>query len=115
MRPEEKNLAYLWDMYNETKQITEFTKNVDFPKFVSNKMIRYAVERSLLILGEAANHVSFQFQEEHSEIPWHQIIGQRNVLAHEYGDIKVDRIWITATKNIPKLLTELEKLLEDLD
>ena len=51
-------------------------------------MIRYAVERWFLILGEAANHVSTQFQEKHSEIHWRQIIGQRNVLALEYGDIK---------------------------
>jgi uncharacterized protein with HEPN domain len=83
MKPEEKNLAYIWDMYNETKQIIEFTTGVTYSEFVNNKLIRYAIERSLLILGEAANHVSYQFQEEHSEIPWHQIIGQRNVLAHE--------------------------------
>ncbi|MDP3186780.1 MAG: DUF86 domain-containing protein, partial [Anaerolineales bacterium] len=34
------------------------------------------------------HHVSEKFQDEHPEIPWLQIIGQRNVLAHEYGDIK---------------------------
>lgn len=36
--------------------------------------------------------------EEHPEIPWRQIIGQRNVLAHEYGDINND--WITSTPGI---------------
>jgi uncharacterized protein with HEPN domain len=114
MNPEEKNLAYVWDMYTETKQIIEFTSDVTFTDFVKIKLIRYAIERSLLILGEAANHVTNQFQEEHPEIPWHQIIGQRNVLAHEYGDINVDRIWATITNNIPQLLINLEKLLEKL-
>ena len=61
-----------------------------------------------MIIGEAANHISSEFQEEHSEIAWRQIIGQRNVLAHEYGDIKVERIWAAATINIPALLKVLE-------
>ena len=111
MKPEEKNLAYIWDMITESRQIIDFTKDVKFIDFENNKLIRYAVERSLLILGEAANHVSSQFQEDHPEIPWHQIIGQRNVLAHEYGDIKIERIWITVTQNIPPLIIELEKIL----
>ena len=76
-------------------------------------MIRYAVERSLMIIGEAANHVSEEFQEIHPEIAWRQLVGQRNVLAHEYGEVKVDRIWIAATVNIPALLEGLEPLLPE--
>ena len=111
MRPEERNLAYLWDMREAAAEVAGFVKGVSYAKFVENKMIRYAVERSLMIIGEAANHVSEEFQEAHPEIAWHQIIGQRNVLAHEYGEVKVDRIWIAATVNIPVLLKALEPLL----
>ena len=113
MRPEERNLAYLWDMREEARQIAAFIKGIPYVKFVKNNMIRYAVERSLMIIGEAANYVSDDFQESHPEIAWRQIIGQRNVLAHEYGEIKVDRIWSAATVSVPLLLKELEKLLPD--
>jgi len=65
------------------------------------------------MIGEAAAHVSAEFQELHSEIPWHQIIGQRNVLAHEYREILAERIWLTATKSIPELLNHLEKPLPE--
>jgi len=111
MRPEEKNLAYIWDMREAAREVASFVQGVSYTQFVGNKMIRYAVERSLMIIGEAANHVSEDFQEKHSEIAWHQIIGQRNVLAHEYGEVKVDRIWIAATASIPGLLKALEPLL----
>jgi uncharacterized protein with HEPN domain len=40
--------------------------------FVSNNQLRYAVERQLLVIGEAARHVSDGFQEEHPEVPWMQ-------------------------------------------
>lgn len=111
MHPEEKDLAYIWDMHKESKQISEFLNNITFDDFIKSNLIRYAVERSLLIIGEAANHVSEQFRKEHPEVPWYQIIGQRNVLAHEYGDIKIDRIWSTATVNIPQLTIELNRIL----
>ncbi len=71
------------------------------------------MERLLLIVGEAANHVSKEFQEEHPEIEWAQIIGLRNVLAREYGEVKVDKIYLAATKSIPALLEKISPLLPE--
>ena len=113
MRPEEQNLAYLWDMREAAREITAFVKGIKYAEFIQNRMIRYAVERQLMVIGEAANHVSAKFQDDHPEVPWRQIIGQRNVLVHEYGDIKVDRIWSAATVNIPALSTTLESLIPE--
>ena len=113
MPPEDHDLTYLWDMRKAALEVMEFMKGVPYTKFTENKMVRYAVERSLLVVGEAANHISEKFQEKHPEIAWAQIVGLRNVLAHEYGEIKVDRIWSAATGSVPLLLQELEKLLPD--
>jgi uncharacterized protein with HEPN domain len=66
-----------------------------------------------MVICEAAKHVSEKFQSEHPDIPWRQMVGQRDVLAHEYGDIKVDRIWSTAKINIPALLKVLEPLIPE--
>lgn len=93
-------------------EIGDFVRGVSFAKFEKNHLIRYAVERQLLVIGEAASHVSDGFREKHPEIPWAQIIGQRNILAHEYGEILAERIWLTATKDIPELLQALNRLLD---
>jgi uncharacterized protein with HEPN domain len=113
MQLEERDQAYLWDMLEAAKEITAFLKGIRYDDFVRSKMIRSAVERQLMIGGEAANHVSEEFQEKHPEIPWRQIIGQRNVLAHEYGDIKVERVWAAATINVPALLKALVSLVPE--
>jgi len=113
MQLDERDQAYLWDMLEAAKEITAFLKGIRYDDFVRSKMIRSAVERQLMIVGEAANHVSEEFQEKHPEIPWRQIIGQRNVLAHEYGDIKVERVWAAATINVPALLKALESLVPE--
>jgi uncharacterized protein with HEPN domain len=113
MLPNERDMAYLWDMRKYALEIKEIIKGVPHTKFVENKTIRYAIERLLLIVGEAANHVSRDFQEKHPEIEWAQIIGLRNILAHEYGEVKMDKIFLAATKSIPALLENLESLVQE--
>jgi uncharacterized protein with HEPN domain len=98
-----RDLAYIWDMRTATREIPEFMQGVSQAEFEKNNQLRYAVKRQLMVIGEAARHVLDEYQEEHPEIPWLQIIGQRNVLAHDYGEILVARVWLTATKSLPEL------------
>jgi len=69
-----------------------------------------AVERAIEIIGEAARRVSIVFQDVYANIPWQNIIVQRNVLAHEYGEIKQELIWKVATVRILELIAALEPL-----
>ncbi len=73
-----------------------------------------AGERALEIVGMAASHVSEGFRAEHAEIPWKRMIGQRNVIAHEYGEVRQERIWTVVSKNIPELIKQIEPLLPDI-
>jgi uncharacterized protein with HEPN domain len=109
----ERDLSYLWDMRKYAFEIIEIAGSIPHAKFVENKTVRYAVERLLLIVGEAANHVSQEYQAAHPEIEWAQIIGLRNVLAHEYGEVKMDKIYLAATTRIPELLEKLRPLLAE--
>lgn len=113
MPPNDRDMSYLWDMRKYALEILEIIRDVPHAKFADNKTVRYAVERLLLIVGEAANHVSREFQAEHPEIEWALIIGLRNVLAHEYGEVKTDKIYLAATNRIPELLEELTPLLSE--
>ncbi len=113
MRPEERDRAYLWDMLQAARDVLEFTNNQDLHSFVADRRTRFAVERQLLVIGEAAFHVSETFRKQHPEIPWARIIGQRNVLAHDYGEILVERIWLVSQRNIPSLAKQLSELLPD--
>lgn len=111
MPPENRDLALLWDMRRAARDITEFMQGVTFAEFDSYKMLRYAIERQLVVIGEAANHISETFKQAHPEIPWKGIVGQRNVLAHEYGEILVERIWLAANERVPELIQLLDPLI----
>lgn len=110
---DERELSYLWDMQNAAKEIEAFMRGVKFAKFEKDKVLRFAAERQLLVIGEAANHLSPQFRRKHPEIPWAKFIGMRNILAHEYGEALLNRVWVAATESVPELLKLLKKLIPD--
>jgi len=110
MRPDERDAAYLWDMLDAAQTIREITKHQALDAYLKDRTLQLAVERALEIIGEGARRVSQPLCEAHPEIPWRPIIAQRNVLAHEYGDIRQERIWAVVTRHIPELIERLEPL-----
>ena len=114
MQPEQKDAALLWDIKQAAEDIIDFVKEMDAHQFESNKVVRYAVERQVLVIGEAAKNISDTLKDNHPEIPWSAIVGQRNIIAHEYSDILVERIWLLAVEYIPELLKQIESLIPEL-
>ena len=109
MQPDQRDAAYLWDMLDAARTVEQLISGLDFTQYSNDRRTQLAVERSLEIIGEAARRVSASFRDAHPEIPWRQIIGQRNVLIHEYGEIKQERIWKTVQGNIPQLIELLRR------
>jgi uncharacterized protein with HEPN domain len=67
------------------------------------------VLRRLETLADAASHLSEAAKARHPEIPWQQITDFRNVLAHGYADIRLDRVW----EAIDADLTSLQKVVHE--
>lgn len=115
MPPENRDAAYIWDMVDAARTIQDFTAGVSLADYLRDRKLQLAVERAIEIIGEAARLVSPEFKAQHPNILWRQIVAQRNVLAHDYGEIKQDRIWLVATSRIPDLIAQLQPLLPRLD
>ncbi len=110
MRSEDRDLAYLWDMLDAARTALEFTRGATFRDYDGDRKLQLAVERLVEIIGEAARHVSEPFREGHPDIPWRKIVAQRHVLAHDYGDIQQERLWLLVTEQLPDLIQQLEPL-----
>lgn len=111
MRPEDRDLETVLQIRTSALQIQEYVAGRTYQDYLDSRMLRGAVEREVLIIGEAAGRVSERFTQRHPEIPWRGMIGQRNVLAHAYELIRDEAIWRVATEEIPELLSLLEPLL----
>lgn len=114
MRPDDRDAGYLLDMLQHARGVARAVQGRTFDEYSGDEDLRLAVERRIEIIGEAARSVSPTFQEAHPDIPWPKIVAQRNVLAHEYGEIEDEIIWKVATVSVPELIVLLEPLVPPL-
>ncbi len=110
MRPETKDLSRLWDILNGARNVVEYTTGQTFDQFLADGKTRHAVERNLEIIGEAARCVSETTRERLPEVPWKSMIGLRNVLVHEYGEIRYEILWLIMQEKLRPLILMLEAL-----
>lgn len=57
----------------------------------------------ILQIGELSGHLSDSFKQMHNGVPWKNIKGMRNFIAHKYGDISISTVWEAVSDDVPKL------------
>lgn len=106
----------LWDASEAAKAVRTFAEGVAKEQFFADLLLRSAVERQLEILGEALVRLRRDDLETAGRIPdLRKIIGMRNVIAHEYGDIDYETVWAVVTKYVGPLIADLDGLLAEAD
>lgn len=103
---------FLQDIIEAADAIKGFLVNVPQTVFLQSDLIQSAVLQKLSIIGEASARISAELRNEHSEIPWKQIIGFRNIAVHAYFSINWETVWIAATENAPSLREQIKKILQ---
>lgn len=100
-------------MLEDVDDILIFIKGSDFEKFKSDHLVRKAVCMSLINIGELTKSLSTSYKAEHSQIPWKNISGLRDITAHKYHTLNLDVVWAVATIEIPKLKVFLSSSLQE--
>ena len=115
MQPEDRIPANLWDMRDAARELVAFAAGKTIEDLFSDRMFRMAVERELEIVGEAARRIPTAFCRAHPEILWSDLIGRRNVLAHDYGAVRLDLLWKAIAVDIPAIVEPLDNILVDFE
>ncbi|OIP28955.1 MAG: hypothetical protein COW04_10945 [Deltaproteobacteria bacterium CG12_big_fil_rev_8_21_14_0_65_43_10] len=105
------DMVYIRHILDAASKALLFTKNHNRKELDANEMLSLSLVRLLEIIGEAANVVSADFREKHSQIPWKKMIGLRNRLIHGYFDVNLDIVWDTVEEDLPPLVADLEKII----
>ncbi|MER1940064.1 DUF86 domain-containing protein [Castellaniella sp. FW104-16D08] len=87
-----------------------FVQGSSKEEFLRDKRTQQAVIMSLVIIGEAVTKVMDgypEFVQMHENVPWRNIRGMRNRIAHGYFDISLDIVWETVQTALPELLEQL--------
>ena len=75
------------------------------------KVYQKATSMSLLNIGEHTNALSRKLWSDHKNIQWRKIVDLRNIIAHGYGELRMELVWNLSIKEIPELLKQLEAIL----
>jgi len=104
---------YLQDIWESILAIEEYTDRLSEDAFYSDRQVQDAVIRRLEIIGEAVKNMDEDFRDKYPQIPWKKIAGMRDIIAHEYFGVRLDRIWDTVRKDLPDLKNKIRIIMEE--
>ncbi|MBT0565859.1 HepT-like ribonuclease domain-containing protein [Williamsia sp. CHRR-6] len=81
--------------------------DVGFEYFRQDTRSQWATEMGLIRIGEGINRVPDGVLARFDGQPWREIVGMRNFAAHQYDDLEPQRVWRTATLDVPALRSYL--------
>ncbi len=105
-------LAHLHDILKAANAVKEFVSGASFDKYISDELLRSAVERKFEIMGEALNRASRTEPAVLDHIrDCRDIISFRNILIHGYDAIDDQIVWETIEEDLANLIQDVESLL----
>jgi len=98
-------LVYIRDSIDRVEQYTRIGE----PDFSTDPKTQDAILRRMETLADAAAHLSDELKARHPEIRWRPISDFRNVLAHGYTQVQLDRVWQAIVQDLPALKAAVDE------
>lgn len=104
MRDPEASIA---DIVAYAERALGYVSTLDRTAFLQATAAQDGVIRCLEVIGEAAKRVPVSTRRRYPRVPWPQMAGMRNRLAHEYDAVDMESVWVTLMVDLPQILSEL--------
>ena len=105
MKISERDASILKRMLMYCEEIEEYVTRFgdDFIIFKTDNAYRGACSLNILQIGELSGNLTEEFKAQTAEMPWRDIKGMRNIVAHGYGRLDAETTWNTIKEDIPIL------------
>ncbi|NEQ97431.1 MAG: DUF86 domain-containing protein [Cyanothece sp. SIO2G6] len=103
--------AALLDIYNAAQCILQFASGLSKDDLAANIEKQSAILYQVIVVGEATKRLSINFRNTHPDIPWKEIAGMRDILAHQYDRVNLNTLWDVVQNDIPELVDLIMPLL----
>lgn len=98
------------DIVEAAERALGYVQGLTFDQFASDPRTVDAVSYAIVVIGEAAKAIPETVTRAAPEIPWADVRGMRNRIAHEYFGVDVKVLWQTVRDDLPPLLATLRTL-----
>jgi len=89
----ENDALRLRPMLEAAQKARQFVEGKTRTSLENDEQLQFALVRAIEIIGEAGSQVTEEFQREHPQIPWRNVIGMRNRLKYSPLMYKIPRAW----------------------
>ena len=107
LRDDEIRLRHMLDAAREAVSFARCRVRSDLD---TDRQLVLSLVKDIEIVGEAASQVSESFRTQAPEIPWQSMVAMRNRLVHAYFSFNLDIVWQSAQRDLPTLITQLERI-----
>lgn len=102
---------YLTDIVEAAEAVGRFVFGLEHDDFLNDELRQSAVIQKILVIGEAAGHISLELRAKYPQVAWPQIVGIRHILVHGYFGIDFDIVWRVAVGRVPELRDQVAAIL----
>lgn len=85
------------------------------PSLTAGPLLHDALLYEFVVIGEAVKHLSDETRAQAQEVPWQDVAGLRDLIAHEYFHIEMKRILEIVERHLPALEQAINQLLAEQD
>lgn len=96
---------FIEDAIKECDYLLKRSGEETFKSYINSEDLKRSFVRSLEIIGESVKNIPDELKS--GNIPWKDIIGLRNKIAHGYFSIDHNIVWNVVRKDIEPLRKEL--------
>ncbi|VVB69177.1 Uncharacterised protein [uncultured archaeon] len=105
--------VYLHHILAAIERIETYSEGVSFQGLLQTEILQDGVVRQLEIIGEASRNLSSDLIRRHPEVPWGEIIGLRNRIAHAYYNIDLGVVWDIVQEDLPSLKKDVSRIIDE--
>jgi uncharacterized protein with HEPN domain len=74
-------------------------------------LLHDALLYQFVVIGEAVKHLAEETRASAPDVPWADVAGLRDLIAHEYFRIEIERVLDVVRRDLPPLEREIDRLL----
>ena len=107
-----ESLKRLQHIEHAIEAIQNYVKTETMESFCENSLLHDAVLFQFSVIGEAIIHVENEKLDKY-DYPWHKVRSFRNLIAHEYFNVKLTAVWQIIKVDLPKLKITLKTIIKN--